>query len=193
MVMASHKRIRMRGSQGFTLAELLIALLILAEIATFTIPKILASTAGNQNRAIVKETAGMISGVFKNYQLQNTISASLKGSDITQYMNYVKVDTSSTYTGTSGTALQACTATLPCLTLHNGGILQYDTVMTLGGTGATNAVYFNLDPDGNGSEGRITLILFSNGRLSTGEVAGTATPTGGTIARQATDPTYFSW
>ena len=181
------------ASKGFTLAELLISLLIIAEIATFTIPKIISASANTQNQAIAKETAGMVSASFSTYQLKNTLSSSTKGSDLTQYMNYVKVDTSTSYTAVSGTALQQCSTTLPCLTLHTGGVLQYDTAMTIGGTSTTNAFYLNLDPDGNGSQGRVTFIQFYNGRLSSGGQGGTATPSGGTITRESTDPAYFSW
>jgi Tfp pilus assembly protein FimT len=39
---------------GFTLAKLLIALAILAEIATFATPKILTAQQSGQNRAIGK-------------------------------------------------------------------------------------------------------------------------------------------
>jgi prepilin-type N-terminal cleavage/methylation domain-containing protein len=183
----------MKSINGFTLAELLIALMILAEIATFTIPKVISATANGQNKSISKETASMVAGAFSNYQLKIGMASTMKGSDLTQYMNYIKVDTTTLYNATTGTALQQCTATLPCLTLHTGGVLQYDTAMTMGGTNTTNAVYFNLDPDGNGAQGRITFVQFYNGRLSSGGVAGTATPSGGTITREATDPTYFAW
>jgi prepilin-type N-terminal cleavage/methylation domain-containing protein len=179
--------------RGFTLAELLIALLIVAEIATFTIPKVLTSSANSQNKSIAKEVAGMIAAAFDAYKYKNTLTSSTKGSDLTQYMNYLKLDTASQYLGASGTALQQCSATLPCLTLHTGGILQYDTAMTVGGTTTTNAVYFNLDPDGNGTQGRVTFVQFYTGRLSSGGQAGTATPSGGTLTRESTDPSYFSW
>lgn len=180
--------------QGFTLAELLISLAILGIIATFTIPKVITSMNNSQNKAIAKEAASMVSGAFSAYQLNNTITSSTKGSDLTQFMNYVTLDTSTNYSAganQTGTALQACTATLPCLKLHNGGVMQYDTVMTMGGTAASNAVYFNVDPDGAGTQGAISYVLFSNGRFSTGQQAGTATPTGGTLTRIATDPAYL--
>lgn len=162
--------------RGFTLAELLMALLIIGEIATFTIPKVINATTNGQNKSISKETASMVSGAFSTYQLRNGITSTVKGSDLTQYMNYIKIDTSTTFFAGSGTALQQCSSTLPCMTLHTGGVLQYDTAMTLGGTATTNAVYFNLDPDGNGAQGRVTFIQFYTGRLSSGGVGGTATP-----------------
>lgn len=68
-------------TRGFILAELLIALLIIAEIATFTIPKILATSANSQNKSIAKEVAGMVSASFAAYQVKNGLSTSTKGSD----------------------------------------------------------------------------------------------------------------
>ena len=181
------------SNSGFTLAELLISLLIIGEIATFTIPKIINASANSKNASIAKDAGGMIASSFSTYTLKNTLSTSVGGDDLTQYMNYVKVDTATTYSALTGTALQACTATLPCLVLHTGGILQFDTAMTFGGSTTTHAVYFNLDPDGNGSQGRLTFIQFYTGRVSSGGVGGSATPTGGTLTRENTDPSYFSW
>lgn len=44
------------GAKGFTLAELLIALVILGLIATFSIPKVLQSNEDTKKNAIFKET-----------------------------------------------------------------------------------------------------------------------------------------
>lgn len=48
-------------NKGFTLAELLIALLILGEIATFTIPKILSSSQNGRKKVVLKETISVLS------------------------------------------------------------------------------------------------------------------------------------
>lgn len=53
----------MTRRKGFTLAELLIALSILAVISTFAIPKILASQASTQKKAIIKETVAALSDI----------------------------------------------------------------------------------------------------------------------------------
>ena len=45
---------------GFTLAELLIALLILGVVATFTIPKVLQSQANSQKKAVFRETLAVV-------------------------------------------------------------------------------------------------------------------------------------
>lgn len=54
-------RIRLKG---FTLAELLISLLILGEIATFTIPKILSAQQNGSKKAIIKETVATLNNVL---------------------------------------------------------------------------------------------------------------------------------
>lgn len=182
-----------RSNKGFTLAELLIALAILGVIATFTVPKILSASANGQNTSVAKEAASMISAAYSTYTLNNTLTTATTAGAITQYFNYVATDTGTTYTGSAGTALQACSATVVCLKLHNGAILQYDTGETFGGTGAANGIVLNLDPDGQGTQGRISFIQFYGGRTTTiGQNGGNPT-TGGTatITNQATDPAYL--
>jgi prepilin-type N-terminal cleavage/methylation domain-containing protein len=182
-----------RASKGFTLAELLIALAILGVIATFTIPKILSSSQNGQNTSIAKEVGAMVNAAYQNYTLDNGIASGVTGGAITTYMNYVAVDTATALsTATSGTALQTCASTLPCLKLHNGAVLQYDTAQTFGGTNGAASIYFNLDPDGTGPQGRISFVQFATGRLSTGGVTAATPGTAGTITRQATDPAYLT-
>jgi prepilin-type N-terminal cleavage/methylation domain-containing protein len=60
------------SSQGFTLAELLIALGILGVLATFTIPKILQTMANNQRYTKAIDTYAAIAGVFDVGVLQNS-------------------------------------------------------------------------------------------------------------------------
>jgi prepilin-type N-terminal cleavage/methylation domain-containing protein len=182
-------RSRQSASRGFTLAELLISLAILGIIATFTIPKILNSSANGKNSAVAKEAASMISGAFSIYGLNNTVASGTTAGVLTQYMNYVSVDTGSSAYGFT----ELCSASL-CLGLHNGGVLQMISGNTFGGTATTNAIYFNLDPDGAGSAGAVTFVQYYNGRLTTyGQRAtGTATTGSSPITAITTDPSYIT-
>ncbi len=182
-----------KSSQGFTLAELLIALAILGVIATFTIPKILTSSQNGQNTAIAKEAGSMISGAYSTYTLTNGAGTAVTAGALTQYMNYVAAATASDLgDATSGLNLAACSATFACLKLHNGAVLQYDTAQTFGGSTTTHAIAFNLDPDGTGPQGAITFWQYYNGRFTTGANAVTPTSSGGTMTTTTTDPSYLA-
>lgn len=189
-----------KRNQGFTLAELLISLAILGVIATFTIPKILTSSQNGQNTAIAKEVASMISAAYSTYTLNNGAASTVKPGDLTQYFNYVSADATSAASAVSqatapGVALNAACSAATCLKLHNGGVLQFDTAQTFGGTSTTHAIYFNLDPDGTGPQGRISFVQYYNGRLTTGANALPAsTATGGTLTMttQTPDPSYLA-
>jgi len=170
---------------GFTLAELLISLAILGVIATFTIPKILGAAGNGQNTAIAKEAASMVAGAYSTYALNNSISSSTTAGVFTPYMNYVAVDSSSSYSFGS-----ACTATIVCLKLHNGGILRVKTDNAFRDVTTTSSTFYNLDPDGAGPQTPATFVLFFNGRLSTGGQAG-ATWSQSPDTTFSTDPAYI--
>ena len=183
----------LKRNSGFTLAELLIALAILGVIATFSIPKILLASSQGKNTAMAKEAASMISGAYSAYILNTGANTTAGASILTQYMNYVStVTTGDLSTATSGLDLAACSATFVCLRLHQGGILQYDTVTTFGGSTTTHAIPFNYDPDGTGPLGAITFWQYYNGRLTTGGQATTPTSAGGTMVVTTADPPYLS-
>ena len=135
----------------------------------------------------------MISGGYTTYTLNNTAATGVTAGALTQYFNYVATDTGTSYTGSGGTALQPCTATLICLKLHNGAILQYDTGSSFGGSGAANGIVINVDPDGNGTQGRASFIQFYSGRFTTvGANGGAPTASGATLTNQTTDPAYIA-
>ena len=85
------------------MAELLISLLILGEIATFTIPKILTAQQNGSNNAAAKEVAAMLSESFQQYGLSNAVSASTNAQVILPYLNYVSRDTTSVIDSNLGT------------------------------------------------------------------------------------------
>jgi prepilin-type N-terminal cleavage/methylation domain-containing protein len=176
-----------RAHKGFTLAELLIALAILGVIATFTIPKILSASANGQNTAVAKEAASMINGAYTTYTLQNTLTTGTTAGVLTQYMNYVSVDTATDY----GASQATCAAGVPCLKLHNGGIVQYSTTQDFSAT--TGAIIFIVDPDGAGTTGPVQLIQFYGGRMTTRGANGADPTTSGDggLTNVTTDPAYL--
>ncbi len=201
--MPSHHQIALRiVRRGFTLAELLISLAILGVIATFTIPKILYAQQSSQYNAEAKEVAAMISAAYDAYKQQgNTPTTNTSAGDLTPYMNYVAVDSSSTIDLFYNASTRACTGGYACVKLHNGGMLLWASAGFMG-TASTNAIYFYFDPDGrvtdgttNGPGKSVCLWLYYTGRitsyvnLSAGTVYG-----GGTVGPDPTyDPPWFQW
>lgn len=188
---------------GFTLAELLIALAILGLIATFSIPKILNAQQQSQNQAVAKEAFSIISGAYSVYKANNTLSASTTPDTLTQYLNYVSVDTGGTrqIDDSPGFGARTCNAGNPCYILHNGAILQYEAGTFFNGTGSTNVLFFFLDPDGeysgsiNGNGKSVRIVLHYDGRItSMGQETVTVGNNAYTLgASSLWDPDWFSW
>lgn len=116
---------------AFTLAELLIALLVLGVIATFTIPKVLQSQQSSQYSSMAKEVAGMLVNSITAYEAENGLANSNTSiSDLTPYMNYVAsiqdntIEINVPWNG-GGQGNGDCGGVFRCLSLHNGGLLRY--------------------------------------------------------------------
>lgn len=205
MALLCVKSYHQRAVRGFTLAELLIALTILAEIATFAIPKILTSQQNRQYNAEAKEVIAMVAAAYQQYQLNNTVTSSFGIKDITQYMNYVAIDTTTTIDLWQTKGTESCGAYSGiCLRLHTGAYLKYwPADDTFGGTASTNAVPFLIDPDGkvtdgttNGPGKSVYVWLYTNGRIvDNGNTLSGTTYTGGNppVADPSTVPPWFSW
>jgi prepilin-type N-terminal cleavage/methylation domain-containing protein len=120
--------------QGFTLVELLIALIILGEIATFTIPKVISSQQNGRFNAVAKEVAAMASNAYQQLQLSNGASTNTTVGDLTPYMNYVAFDTGGVTTVDDVPTYPSltCGPTRPCLKLHNGAVMTYNLLSLVG-------------------------------------------------------------
>jgi prepilin-type N-terminal cleavage/methylation domain-containing protein len=191
---------RAQADLGFTLAELLIALAILGIIATFTIPKILSTQQNNSANSKAKEAAGMISQAFKQHLLDGQVATNSRSSDLTQYMNYVAVDTSSQIDSYNGAGASTCSAANPCIKLHTGAVLQA-TNCQFSSLNSNFAIFFYFDPDGTysgsttGASKSVLFFINSKGKIATyGTLdaaaingCGTYTPSVGY------DPSWFSW
>lgn len=190
---------------GFTLAELLIALLIIGEIATFTIPKIIYAQQNGKFNAVTLEAAGMISAAFQQYQGTGGDTSSMNATQLTQYFNYIAIDTSSLIDDVGTGSSISCGSSTPCFKLASGAVLHHwgDNFCNAKPTG----IPYDLDPDGvysgttNGPGKSVRFFLYNNGRLSTEGAIDTNTQwgTGGSgcahtrSAIPANDPSWFSW
>ena len=135
---------------GFTLAELLIALAILGVIAAFTIPKVLQANQSAKYNAAAKEVISTVAQAYQQYQFtaRPAASAQMSLANLTPYMNYVSIETTGTIDHFySQAASENCTASSPCMNLHNGGkLLMFGC--HFGSGASTNVVFLHFDPDG---------------------------------------------
>ena len=184
---------------GFTLAELLIALAILGVIATFTIPKIMTAQTNSRNLAEANEVAGMMTGALQKYNAQyGIVPGTSTAGDLFQYMNYVKIDTSTTIDGRPlGSASAGCWSGNPCLRLHNGGILYIENPGWYS-TDTTSAISFLLDPDGvfTGNQDSVSLNLYTDGAIRCRSYIKSNTTYGNGAVRgpgAGADPTWLTW
>lgn len=80
----------MPQKSGFSLAELLVALLILGQISVFTIPKVLQAQQNAEMKSILKETVAMLSQVAYHGALMGEFNSN---TDVSSYfagkINYV--------------------------------------------------------------------------------------------------------
>lgn len=68
--------------QGFTLAEVLIALAVIGVIAAMTIPSLMSSTGDSETVAKVRETQAILNSVFKSYQANNGCIGGMSSCDL---------------------------------------------------------------------------------------------------------------
>jgi len=189
---------------GFTLAELLICLLILGEIATFTIPKLIISQQTSRYNAIVKEAIGSVSGQYQQMQAQGQISSSTKGYDVISQMNFISSSSSGSrlIDGAQGLTTTSCGSPAGCIFLHSGAAIRGGQY-SFSGTNTTNAIGFLVDPDGgvtdgttNGPGKSVSFFITYNGRLTTqGQASsGTIYYNGSYVVPDPSqDPPYFQW
>lgn len=166
---------------GFSLAELLITLAIIGFLMAFTVPALLQSqnaAANSKYSAIARDTEFMVFNAYEQYRRRNSsVSSNMQVSSLTPYMNYVSIDTSTSSlingppAGQGYYGSQNCGAQFVgnyiCYRLHNGAVLWFWDLYYFGGTNTTNAIWFNIDPDGSGPTEALQTFLTYDGRIYT--------------------------
>lgn len=199
-------------SLGYTLAELLVTLVILGTIATFTIPKVLTAQATIRSNAMAKEAISIISGAYEAYQFSQGYSGTLpdllKSSDLKAYINFAYEQPSNSIDYyPSATNLPCGTASSVCLKLHNGGVLYYHPLDAFCPGAINTAVKYVFDPDGSysnstadGPSKAVVFWLYRNGKIRTWATAEAATcyynwqtETTATTNPLMRDPSWFHW
>lgn len=182
---------------GFTLAELLVALLIMGQIAAFTIPKVLVVQQSQKYNAMTKEAAAIASEAFQLHQIKGSITTSTDARALSAYLNYVKKDASTVgaLQDNWGNSLD-CSASVPCYLMHNGGtILLNDIPFT--GSSAMDATQYIFDPDGTGPTKGVWFFLYFNGRITSSANCYAGTKLWGAVEpscpQTGGDPTWFRW
>lgn len=113
---------------GFTLAELLIALLILGVISAFTIPKILANQQNQEKKAVMRETIAALSEVIYTGKMKGEITTSNAFQYVLDHVNALKLCPTNSLT--EGCAVAAMyQETTPGFTLPNGAWVSVNSAV----------------------------------------------------------------
>lgn len=146
----------------------------------------------------------MLTSALRVYSLTTPITSNTGIQDITPYLNYTVLDTTSTIDDVNQAGSIACNSwgTGKCLRLHNGAYLLYWSGDRFNGTTSLNGVPFLFDPDGkvtdgttNGPGKSVMFFLYSNGRIKDyGNIDTGSTYSGGVeTVNPGGVPSWFSW
>ena len=190
-----------RSLAGFTLAELLICVAILGVIATFTIPKLMVRTQSEQYTAAAKDVFSTLSNAYQQHLQNGLLNANTYPKDLTPYINYVAIDTSSSIDFSTSAALSStCSATDPCLRLYDGSLLQLRNHY-FSGTSTTHVIDFFFDPDGKltdtvatGPNRSLNIFLYYTGRTATrASIITSCINIACPLSPSGTEPFWFRW
>ena len=150
--------------------------------------KMVEKASATQNTAILKESLVNLNGAFSTHKMSEGITEVTTADEIIKpHVNYLGVnETSSLDNG----AVACGDDGITCLKMHNGSLLAYATNQMFDTVAETHFLNFTLDPDADGPEQAVTLLLLGNGMVGTGSQAGTVTQGSGGLPIITTDPAY---
>ena len=184
-----------RKAAGLTLAEVIIALILLAVLASILMPPQLINTGEAKLLNQTKETGAELSLAYTSFASLQDPTYATTTANVTGRANYIRIVTDSSQNiqvrfrvadgapdqgcdSTSGTLCTSqCTAVKPCLVMQNGGLVQYDADANFNAIAFPApppppynryALRFLYDPDGSTAVQTATAFyLFFGGRVST--------------------------
>jgi prepilin-type N-terminal cleavage/methylation domain-containing protein len=189
-----------RAIEGFTLAELFIALAILGVIATFSISEIVASQQNQSYNAKAKQISAAVTSALDTYRLNNRVTSNTSMGDLTPYLNYAYANNNGAYSvdgWSSFPGTYTCSGIRMCIFFHNGSALYYHLggIGGFGGTATTNAIWFNFDPDTRvkNPSSSVSFVLYTNSRLGTASAVLPGARNDWGPIPTGPDPFWFSW
>jgi len=183
--------------QGFSLAEALVSITLLGVLATILMPMLYNNVGNDKLYHASIEGIAEIALAYSKYQKQNMPDANTTATAILLNMNYVRLINNGVMSVQLNGNDYACNNVTPCYLLHNGALVMFDADERFGGTGFnTNALHFILDPDADGPNNGISLLMYFNGSFSTERYRkpGTAAIPNDDLPSSINDPEYiWSW
>lgn len=188
---------------GFSLAEILIALGIIALISIFAIPKFRTTADTKMYKENTKITAMDVAKAYNTYKSSNNISSTTTATDIFENnLNYVRIKTVGQIDRNpcSG-GNRSCTGTNNCYVFSSGAVAHFFSNASFGGTSSNHAIKFRVDPDGkvtgaSGDAGKVLVFyLYYDGKVRSREqiltdtITGEGTDSPGTLCV----PDWWSW
>ena len=165
-----------RKAIGFTLAELLIALLVLGVIATFTIPKILQNQQDQRKKSIYRETIAALSSILYAGVLDKTLDKNNFEIYFPDHMNMLKMCTVDPVaegcwadSGTYPTSLSPFTNT--AFVMHNGMAVSMGVPEDRGGGEVASFIFLdwnNVEPPNNANDQMAVCLSFGTATFNNG-------------------------
>jgi hypothetical protein len=118
---------------------------------------------------IVKDHLSTLDQAFQAAKANGKLSEATTAGDLVKNIAYIAKDNTSLL---ANNFINCADTNVTCLKLDNGGsILAYANEQTFGVLDEEHYINFTVDPDADGPEAAVSLLLLGNGKLVTGKNA----------------------